>query len=230
MSTLVCRTQARNLALICGVVGILFTVGCSGNDKELGTQLKYLGATVSNHAGSDGVPSSVILSNMSGKEVDLDEALPLVAELSKVENLTLMGTNVSDDQLVLVGKVSSLKALNLSETGITDAGIAHLSSLSKLTSLYLSGTKVTEACLTDVAKIKTLKSLAVDNTAVSGGYDALQSLAELELLVAGKLTINEEAAQQITEIPKLKRLDIMEAELEGGSLGILQSKIESVSH
>jgi Leucine-rich repeat (LRR) protein len=207
----------------------VLATGCGGNDGEIGKQLTGLGATVLNQSGSD-IPATVMLSNMKGKEVDLDQALPLVAQLRQVKSVVLSSTNITDDQLAILGKMSSIVDLQLSDTGITDAGIKQISGLPKLQSLYLSGTKITAACLPDVAKLTKLTGLAIDNTAVSGGYDALHALPALELLVAGKLTITEEQAKQIVGIPKLRRLDIMGATVEGESLKILQSKLESVAH
>lgn len=212
-----------------GMALAVLATGCGGgNDAEIGKQLVALGATVVNQAGNE-IPATVMLSNMKGKDVDLDQALPLVAKLSQVKSVVLSSTKVTDDQLALLSGLSSLVDLQLSDTPITDAGIKHISGLPKLQSLYLSGTKVTSACLSDVAKLTKLTGLAFDNTAVSGGYDALHALVNLELLVAGQLTITEEHAQQIVGIPKLKRLDLRDATLEGDSMKILSSRIESVA-
>lgn len=217
------------LTQLVGVVMLATLSGCGANEAEIGKQLTNLGAMVLNQSGTD-IPQTVMLANMKGKEVDLAQALPLVSKLRQVKSVNLTKTNVSDADLVHLSGVDSIVDLQLSDTGITDAGIKHISGLPKLQSLYLSGTQVTAASMPEIAKIKGLTGLAIDNTQVSGGYDALQSMPKLVLLVAGGLTITEADATQITGISSLERLDIQQAKLEGDSLKILESKLESVSY
>ena len=211
------------------LLAISIATGCGGAGAEKAAidELKEMGALV---LLENGRASSAVLAKTSAKEVDIDAALPLVAKLGKLESLVLNGTQITDDQLKIVGSMRSLGDLQLSDTGISDAGIKHLTGLSNLTSIYISGTKVTGACLSDISKLKKLSTVGINNTAVAGGYEALQGLDGLVLLVAGQLSISEEDAAAIAEIPNLKRLDIKEATVSPEALETLRKGVEDVGY
>ena len=97
------KTQKRFALPFCLMMLALLMTGCGGNDGEIGKQLTAMGATVLNQSGND-IPATVMLSNLKGQDVDLDQALPLVAQLSQVKSVVLSSTNVTDDQLATLGK------------------------------------------------------------------------------------------------------------------------------
>lgn len=211
--------------LFCFVVLLLNGCGGAGAEKAAVEELKSLGATV---LLQNERASSLVLSNMMGKEVDLEAALPLVPKLTKLESLILSGTKVTDDQLKIVGQLRSLGDLQLSDTSISDAGITHLTGLSNLTSIYVSRTKVTSASMPEFGKLSKLSTLGIDDTGISGGYESLHGLEGLTLLVAGKLKITDADADAIVKIPNLKRLDITGAEVTEEVVKKLQKGLPEV--
>ena len=68
-----------------------------------------------------------------------------LAKLTRLEGLSLEGTQVSD--LTPLAKLTSLEWLDLDNTQISDAGLVHLKDLTKLEYLDLSGTQITDAGL-----------------------------------------------------------------------------------
>ena len=53
-------------------------------------------------------------------------------QLTKLQSLTLWGTQVTDAGLVNVKGLTQLQSLNLSKTQVTDAGLVNLKGLMKL--------------------------------------------------------------------------------------------------
>lgn len=211
--------------LIASALLLLNGCGGAGAEKAAIDELKSLGATV---LLQNERASSLVLSNMMGKEVDLDAALPLIPKLTKLDSLILSGTQVTDEQLKLVGQAKSLGDLQLSDTPISDAGIKHLSGLTNLTSFYASRTKLTSASMPVFGKLPKLSTLGIDDTDISGGYESLQGLEGLTLLVAGKLKITDADADAIVKIPNLKRLDITGAEVAEDVVKKLQKGLPEV--
>ena len=201
--------------------------GCNSAaaEKEAADQLKALGAIVSPSA--DGFPNSLILGGI-GKDISLDEALPLAGELFHLKSLKLSSSPVTDDQLVHVGGLKNLNDLQLDQTGITDAGISHLTGLSKLESLMLTETNITSACVSDLAKLSSLKVLQLDRTNVSG-LQPLQGLTNLTLLVLSGVTISDEDAEAISGIPNIKRIDVAEATISAEALAKLKSAVPGIT-
>lgn len=216
------------VAVVAGA-GIWFVMKQSAGAAQSNAteELTGLGATVIKT--SDGKPNSLILATPGKDPIDLAEALPLAANLSDLDSLLLSGTSVSDDQLQLVAKISGLGDLQLADTPITSAGIKHLVGLSNLTSLYVSNTKVGSDALSDIAKLKSLKVLGIAGTAISGGFDPLEALQDLTLLVAGGLEISDQDAEAITRIPNLRRIDLTDATVSAEAIAKLRAKIPDVA-
>jgi hypothetical protein len=63
---------------------------------------------------------------------------------TRLQELWLRGTQITDAGLRHLGRVRSLTKLYLHDTQITDAGLAHLKGLSNLRALYLPGSQVTD--------------------------------------------------------------------------------------
>jgi len=77
--------------------------------------------------------------------------------------------------------------LTLSYTPITDAGLKELSKLKGLTHLYLNDTKITDAGLKELAKFKQLKSISLQRTKITDAgvrqLLKLPNLVELDLRI-----------------------------------------------
>ena len=66
-----------------------------------------------------------------------------VATCGKLELLSLIGTNVTDDQLKLLVGLKNLRSLRLNQTAVTDAGLKHLGQMKSLKYLCLGGVDAT---------------------------------------------------------------------------------------
>ena len=69
-------------------------------------------------------PNTQIL-DLSNTQIT-DAGLVHLKELTKLEELYLVGTNVTDDGLVHLKEMNNLQKLSLKFTKVTDAGIAEL--------------------------------------------------------------------------------------------------------
>ena len=78
--------------------------------------------------------------------------LDLVKEMSKLQELELARTAVTDAGLVHLKGLTNLQSLDLDFTKITDAGLVHLKGMTGLSMLLLQGTKVTDAGVADLQK------------------------------------------------------------------------------
>lgn len=65
--------------------------------------------------------------------------------LSGSGEMSLSGTNISDERLKHLQGLSTLYKLDLSNTAITDAGLEHLKGLTQLREINLRNTRVTDA-------------------------------------------------------------------------------------
>ena len=72
-------------------------------------------------------------------------------------------------------------------------------------------------------------NLQLNNTAISGGFEPLVGLDQLILLVVGELTISEEDAKILAQIPNLQRIDLTGATLSETAIETLKSKIPHVA-
>ena len=80
-----------------------------------------------------------------------NEKLVYVKGLAKLETLSLRDCrNITDAGLVHLKDLTSLQSLNLMKTQITDAGLVHFKGLTNLQKLHLSFTQVTDAGIAEL--------------------------------------------------------------------------------
>ena len=65
----------------------------------------------------------------------------------------------ADTEMIHVGKLSRVEELDLDDSSVTDAGLVHLKGLPRLERLFLRGTKVTDAGLEHLKKLSGHPSL-----------------------------------------------------------------------
>ena len=87
-----------------------------------------------------------------------------------------MRTRLKDPQLYTIGKLTKLKNLNLDYTDVTDAGLRHLRGLKELTELSLDSALVTEKGLDHLTVFPKLRVLNLYHTLV--GEQAYQKLKD----------------------------------------------------
>ena len=93
---------------------------------------------------------------MRGHRRRLDAPAPL----TKLRELGLRRTNVTDAGLINLRMLTNLRVLDLRETRITDSGLMHLKGLTSLQRLCLGGTKVSNAGAQELQQeLRTVKIL-----------------------------------------------------------------------
>lgn len=86
---------------------------------------------------------------------------------SALQQLSLVGCNVTDRGLSSLAKLSTLKVLNLSQTQITDAGLAALKDLPSLEALYLRDLPLTGAGLLLMNELPRLTKLDLSRSSLA---------------------------------------------------------------
>ncbi len=121
-------------------------------------------------------------------------------------NLSLLGTNVTDETLVQLKSLKSLVGLNLRNTRVTDKGLANLKGLENLISLNLAGTAVTDAGLSNLKDLSKLEYLNLYGTGVSdAGLSSLKGLKHLRALYVWQTKVTEAGAAELQKsLPGLK--------------------------
>jgi Leucine-rich repeat (LRR) protein len=106
-----------------------------------------------------------------------DAGLAHLVAATKLKQLFLEGTKLTDDGLLLVGRLKALEELDLSRLeGISDEGLAALAGLKNLNVLHLSGSPISDAGLAHLRGLKQLQSLETTGTKVTPeGLQKLQA-------------------------------------------------------
>ena len=98
----------------------------------------------------------------SGTSIQGDD-LSYLSFLSRVWELELNRTGITDNDMVHLKELTNLRKLSLREANI-GAGVRHLTKLQRLTDLGLSSTLVDDQCINFLAELKRLKKLDLSNT------------------------------------------------------------------
>lgn len=112
-----------------------------------------------------------------------DQGLAHLADLKRMRNLTVWGSQVTDEGLKHLAGLTNLKALGLDNTQVTDEGLQHLVKLTSLTELKMYETFITDAGLVALAGMTELSKLQVRGTGVQdAGLAHLKHLSKLKQL------------------------------------------------
>jgi hypothetical protein len=96
-----------------------------------------------------------------------DASMSRLAGLTGLQELSLMGTRVTDSGLAVVTGMPALKKLWLDNTQVTDAGLVYLNGLTNLERLSLNGTRVSDSGLVHLKGLSSLQWLELNNTSVT---------------------------------------------------------------
>jgi hypothetical protein len=211
-------------------VSLLAASGCGGSAREQHSAdaLKQLGALVIANP-LDGTPAQSLNLGMSGVKDKLDEAMPHVAHLRRMEALTLDGAPATDSHLEHIKGLTGLHGLVLSQTKVTDAGVAKLVDLDELEKLELAQTEVTEACLPSIAQLDSLNTINLSGTKVRGDLAPLAEMPHLEWVLLIDTEISDAGLATLARAPKLSRLSIGGAKLNEAALEAFQQAKPGVS-
>jgi len=112
-----------------------------------------------------------------------DTVIAQLGRLTRLQNLNLDDTSVSNAGLVNLKGLTSLSDLSLSYTQVSDAGLAHLKGLTSLLNLRLARTQVSDAGLVHLKGLTNLSFLDLRDTHVTdAGLAHLKGLTNLSSL------------------------------------------------
>jgi hypothetical protein len=172
------------------------------------SELTELGALVAMDAQRKHV-NSVNLSTLKSPD-SLDDAVRLLPALGAIKSLNVEGTAFGDAHAPAIAQLASLEDLVISRTAITDAGLAQLERLSRLKSLHLADTAITDAGMPSLGRLSNLAVLDISGTKVQHNLEPLAALADLNWLVARRLTLDGEAIAPLGNCRSLRRLSLNE--------------------
>ena len=128
-------------------------------------------------------------------------------KLKNLKSLSLVNSNIKDEDLVHIGKLNNLKSLALTQTPIVGDGLKHLQGLTKLESLNLSsGDKL--STLKDLKAVKSLKVLDLTGTSTNLTAEALSEITgmELHVLKVRMSPLDRSLGKVVGKFPALKKL------------------------
>lgn len=109
--------------------------------------------------------------------------LASVAQLDKVQYLSLQSSNITDSALANLNGLHQLRVLSLADTTVGDAGLAQLTELSTLEQLVLGRTRVTDAGLAYLEGLNRLRTLDLEKTNITdAGLEHLRGMPKLDAL------------------------------------------------
>jgi hypothetical protein len=114
----------------------------------------------------------------------VDEHLPLLAELPRLRELELVGSDVKAPGMRAVGRLTGLHNLTLNGSPVTDAMLRELKGLRGLEVLSLSGTEVTDAGLAALVPLTGLRDLGLQGCSgiTDAGVERLTCLKGIRVL------------------------------------------------
>ena len=137
-----------------------------------------------------------------------DADLATVIDPTRVRNLSLGRTAVTDAGMKHLSGCTNLAWLDLSLTSIGDEGLAGIKDCRQLKQLFLEGTKITDTSLPLIGGLKELEEL--DLSAVRVTDDALSCLASLKKLKVLYLTNSPLSDKCLAHFKGLKQLHTLE--------------------
>jgi DnaJ-domain-containing protein 1 len=93
--------------------------------------------------------------DLSGASVT-DLGIGLLASLTDLLELNLLGTPITDAAMRPISRLSKLQSLGLAETPLTDDGLSQLSTLTNLIRLDLRGTRIARHCVEQLSRLPRL--------------------------------------------------------------------------
>jgi len=140
-----------------------------------------------------------------------------------IQDLSLSGTSVSDEQLVHIQGLTGLTELGLNRTPITDEGMQYLSGMTQLTRLNLNGTAVGDEGMQYVRDMTVMQELILNRTNVSDeGLSYIQGMTELTYLDMWMLDITDEGMRNLAGLTRLDELGIEDTLITDAGLQYLE--------
>ena len=154
-------TRWWGLACVPALLMVLTVAGCSDTNPMI--KLRRAGAVIQQDDEREKIERVVLSKSASADQ--LDQQLKDLAEVPRVLELDLSGTQVNDAHLKRLGSHDELETLDLSGTAITSEGLPELAKLTSLRKLTLSNTRVTNDGLAEhIPEFPALKTLELSRS------------------------------------------------------------------
>jgi len=166
--------------------------------------LKQLGELVQLSLGGDGYITDAGIAQLKG--------------LTKLEDLDLYGTGISDGCAATLSELKQLRSLRLSKTKIGDIALKEIGKLNNLEKLWLHQTQVTDSGLKHLTGLRRLKVLWLPRSITNAGLKDVGLLTSLNVLVLSGSKINDDGLKHFRGLTHLKGLSLSETEINGTAL------------
>ncbi len=170
-------------------------------------------------------PRAAVTRTMS----DSNAMMVPLKSLTKLSDLDLSYTDVTDAGLAHLKGLTKLTALDLSGTQVSSAGLKHLEGLSNLTAIDLGGTRVTDAGLVHLKGLTNLTKLQLAQTRVSdAGLVHLRGLTNLSELVLRFTPVTVAGLVYLKGMTRLSVLDLYATYVTDDDVKELQQALPSL--
>ena len=96
-----------------------------------------------------------------------DRALDILCGLPDLQELSLFGTQISNDGIHFLDSLPDLHTLDVGETNLDDRSVPTICQLSRLRNLGLFDTKISDSGLSDLSGMSDLQSIEIGKTLVT---------------------------------------------------------------
>lgn len=152
-----------------------------------------------------------------------DDGLIYIRGLKALEYLDLRQTEITDAGLVHLAALRALTTLDISEDRVSDLGMATLQHLKNLQSLYVNGTRIHDNGLAYIRDLDAMKSLDLSNTEVTdAGLFHLAAMKAIKFLELRQTQITDTGLVQLGKITNLETLDLGNTRITDRGLGHLK--------
>jgi thioredoxin-dependent peroxiredoxin len=152
-----------------------------------------------------------------------DEGMKQLKDLIKLRKLDIHATKIGDAGLQNIAGFKSLQFLNLLGTKITDNGCAHLKNLTQLRELSLVQTQVGDRGIEQLTELRNLRKLEMEDTKITDvGLRFIAQSQELELLSLHRTGVTDEGLRHLKSLKKLTTLYLVDLPITDKGLANLQ--------
>jgi hypothetical protein len=141
-----------------------------------------------------------------------------------VESVTISAKNVTDSDLRPLANLRRLQRLTLIDTKMTDAGLRHLRDMKSLFSLRIKGSDMTGEGVIELKDCPLLYFLRFEGTKItSEGLKAVAQLKQLKVLALRAAPITDDGLVLLKALPDLERLDLADTQITNEGLAHLKA-------
>jgi Leucine-rich repeat (LRR) protein len=154
--------------------------------------------------------------------------IPLLAELTDVDNVTISRMPLSSDLLTALVALPNVRVLNISEISSAGYDLSRFAACRNLRTLRLSNMQLDEPFLRSLAQLESLEALSIYSCQLSpGACRAIANVKNLRSLQLRQLVVSpDELSQLLSELQCSSQLRLLDL----GSVPIDNTAIERLAH